>query len=268
MLRILIVLTLLVTLAHAQRAPDMATLDRADGITKVGFDLGFSSLNPPPYDAALRFELWGQYVTKIGLGFYGALPVASSFGGKGTPRPPERDSRTSLEDGELGLVYVISGPWSGIVFRGGVGLPIATGGEDPAATRFLAAAPRLTDLALATGDWYARLSISPLFYGHHLFLRADVGLDVDLSGNDYHFLRLNIGGGADLGLVALSLELVNSITFGESMRADERVFDTLAFTARFITTHFQPFLSVGAPLDGDRRAAINFFIAAGLTVAI
>lgn len=77
MLRILGVLFALVfatRTAAAQRAPDMATLDRGDGITKVGLDLGYSSLDTH-YSGALRFELYGQYVLPSGLGFYGALPM-------------------------------------------------------------------------------------------------------------------------------------------------------------------------------------------------
>ncbi len=66
--------------AHAQRAPDMATLDRGDGISKFGVDGAFSSIDTPFYDAALRFEVYGQYVTHSGFGFYGAFPLAHTFG--------------------------------------------------------------------------------------------------------------------------------------------------------------------------------------------
>ena len=69
MIRRLGIISLLLALAevapaHAQRAPDMATLDRGDGITKLGFDLGWSFLNDPPYDSALRFfpNLTNHYV--------------------------------------------------------------------------------------------------------------------------------------------------------------------------------------------------------------
>jgi hypothetical protein len=153
------------------------------------------------------------------------------------------------------------------VFRGGIGFPTATDGRDPTLTRFASASPRLTDLALATDNWYLRLGVSPLLYGHNLFLRADIGFDVNLQSDDYHFLRLNLGGGVDLGIVALSLELVNSVTFGTFTRYEDRLFHSLALTTRFMGEHLQPFLSFGLPLDDYRRDSVHFFISGGIQVA-
>jgi hypothetical protein len=252
--------------ARAQRAPDMATLDRGDGITKLGFDLGFSSLADPPYDAALRFELYGQYVTYSGLGFYGALPISRSFGGEGTPQPPELYNRTSLGNADVGLLYVIEGSELSWVMRGGVVLPTSSDGLDEAYTRYYATAPRLTDLAMASSDWHLRLSLSPLIHIDRLFLRADIGFDLDIGDDDYHYLRLNVGGGIDLGTVALSLELVNTATFGDFDR-DEDFFHALAVTVRFMGEQLQPFISIGAPIDDYRRDRIQFFLAGGIQVA-
>jgi hypothetical protein len=252
--------------AFAQRAPDMATLDRGDGISKIGFDLGYSSLNDPPYDGALRFELYGQYVTQSGLGLYGSLPISRSFGGEGQPQPPEADNATSLNNADAGLLYVIdTGPWSW-VFRGGVLLPTSSSGLDESLTRYSAIGPRLTDLASASDDWHVRLSFSPLFHADRLFLRGDIGFDIDIGDEDYHYLRLNIGAGVDLGPAALSLELVNTATFGDFDR-DEDFFHALAFTVRFMGEQLQPFISIGTPIDDYRRDYIRFFLAAGLQVA-
>jgi hypothetical protein len=251
--------------AFAQRAPDMATLDRGDGISKLGFDLGFSSLNDPPYDAALRFELYGQYVTRSGLGFYGALPISRSLGGEGPP-PPDYYSATSLGNLDAGMLYVIaSGSWSW-VFRGGLLLPTSSSGFEEALTRYYATGPRLTDIAMASSDWHLRLSFSPLYHANRLFLRGDIGFDLDIGDDDYHYLRLNVGGGVDLGAVALSLELVNTATFGDLVR-DEDFFHAIAFTVRFMGEQLQPFISIGTPFDDYRREVIRFFLAAGLQVA-
>jgi len=253
--------------AYAQRAPDLATLDRGDGITKLGLDLGFSSLSKPPYSAALRFELWGQYVTDSGIGFYGALPLSRSFGSDGPPLQP--DNATSLSNLDLGGLFVRSGESMSWVFRGGVALPTATGGADEAATRYYATAPRLTDIVLASNDWYVRLAVSPLIHINRMFLRADLGFDIDVDGNEYHYLRFNVGGGIDLKTVALSLELVNTATFGapNTFVRDEDFFHALAFTVRFMGERFQPFLSVGLPIDEYRRDSVRFFLSGGLVVA-
>lgn len=264
-----IALTLLVgfaTTAFAQRAPDMATLDRGDGITKLGFDLGFSSLADPPYDAALRFELYGQYLTRSGLGIYGAIPISRSFGGEGQPQPPEAYNRTSLGNTDVGLLYVVDTGAFSWVFRGGALLPTSSSGGDEFLTRYFASGPRLTDLAMTSSDWHVRLSFSPLFHADKLFLRADIGFDIDIGDEDYHYLRLNVGGGVDLGVVALSLELVNTATFGDFVR-DEDFFHALAFTVRFMGEQLQPFISIGSPIDDYRRDRIRFFMAGGLQVA-
>lgn len=262
-----IVLALLLGLsssAFAQRAPDMATLDRGDGISKIGLDIGFTSLtDPAPYSGALRFELYGQYVMRTGLGFYGALPISRSFGGEG---PPEPSNATSLGNLDAGLLYVIDSDVVSWVLRGGVLLPTSSSGFDEALTRYFAAPPRLTDLAMASSDWHVRLAISPLYHANRVFLRGDIGFDLDVGDDDYHYLRLNIGAGYDFGVVALSLELVNTAAFGDLVR-DEDFFHALAVTVRFMGEQFQPFISIGSPLDEYRRDAVRLFLAGGLQLA-
>lgn len=121
---ILFALAITTKVAEAQRAPDMATLDRGDGISKIGLDLAYTALDTH-YSGALRFELYGQYVTRSGLGLYGALPFAHSFGD--APEPfPQPD--TVLGNLDLGLLYVVeSSRTLSWVFRGGVALPTASG---------------------------------------------------------------------------------------------------------------------------------------------
>ena len=120
--------------------------------------------------------------------------------------------------------------------------------------------PRATDLANTSGDWYLRLGFSPLFYVNKLFLRADLGFDLAFEESQPHLLRFNVGGGVDLGPVALSLELVNSVAFNDD---DEDFIDVLAFTVRFMGKKLQPYIAVGAPID-DTRDNIDLFVAGGL----
>lgn len=255
--------------AHAQRAPDMATLDRGDGISKIGVDVGLSLLDFPPYGSALRLEVYGQYLTRSGYGVYGALPLASSFGAApeaDDPEPPDLlpNNATALGNLELGGLYVATrSPRLAFVFRGGLALPTASSGRDAGATLFHATFPRLTDLALATDAWYLRLGVSPLIYVDKLFLRVDVGLDLGLDGDGFdpaHLLRLNVGGGIDLGAVAIGLELVNTIAFDAG---DEDLRHTLAVTLRFMGKQLQPYLAIGTPLD-DSRDVVDLFLAGGI----
>src|SRR5688572_18718215 len=139
------------SLAWGQRAPDLATLDRGDGITRIGLDVGLTLLDPPPYSSALRFEPYGQYVTDSGFGIYGMLPFARSFGG--ADGPPDPEDAFALGNLELGMLYVIeSNPVVSWVFRGGLVAPIGSDSRDGRLTNYAAMWPRFTDLPLVVPD--------------------------------------------------------------------------------------------------------------------
>ena len=264
----LLVLVGVVSPAAAQRAPDMATLDRGDGISKLGIDVGLSFLEFPVYEAALRLELHGQYVTRSGFGIYGMVPLASSFGAADDaedPDPPDLlpNNATAFGNLEVGALYVVTKSRRfSMVFRGGLALPTASSGRDASATLYSATCPRLTDVALASDAWYLRLSASPLIYFDKVFFRADIGLDIGFEGNGFdndEYLRLNAGVGVDFGIVAPSLELVNLINFD---RDGDSSTHALAITFRFMGEALQPFLTVGAPIDsGDN---VDLFLAGGI----
>lgn len=256
--------------AHAQRSPDTATLDRGDGVNRFGLDFGLTFLEGPPvtgYDAALRFEPYGQWVSDSGVGIYGSLPFARSFGDGPSPTLPE--PRFAIGNLELGALFVTSGETASWVFRGGIAFP--TGGDSPDSilTNIAALEPRFTDLALAVPNAaYVRLALSPLFHTSNLFLRFDLGFDLGIDTNDDmidpdHFLRLNVGGGVDLGAVALGLELVNLGSFDDD---DDNEFfaHDLAVTIRFMGEALQPVLAIGTPLDDDSRDRVNLFLAFGI----
>jgi hypothetical protein len=253
------------TPALAQRAPDLATLDRGDGITKLGLDLGYTVLDDPPYSGALRLEPYGQYVSRSGFGIYGTIPFARSFGG--ADGPPDPQDAFALGNLELGLLYVVEpNPTISLVFRGGLVAPIGSDSRDGALTNLSAMWPRFTDLALVIPDaWYGRLSFSPLIHVNRLFVRADLGLDIgsdDLSLAD-ELLRLNVGAGYDFGVVALGLELVNLYSLDEFDLGDN-IEHTVAATFRFMGEALQPFLSVGTPVDEGLRDGVHVFFAAGI----
>lgn len=254
----------------------MATLDRGDGISKLGIDLGFSVLEFPPYERTIRAEVYGQYVARSGFGIYGALPLASSFGAADEtqdPEPPDLlpNNATALGNFEVGALFVATKSRQlSFVFRGGVALPTASSGRDASATLLSATYPRLTDVALASDAWYLRLGFSPLIYVDKVFFRADIGFDIgfdddDGTGDENELFRLNVGAGVDLGPAALGIELVNLATL-DDFGDDEDFLHTLAVTLRFMGKQLQPFLSVGAPIDDSRRENVKLFIAGGIQI--
>lgn len=264
-------LAALSSVAHAQRSPDTATLDRGDGVTRFGLDFGLTVLDQPPspYDAVLRIEPYGQWVSNSGFGIYGAFPIAKSFGDDDLE--PDPDPALAIGNLDLGMLFVQSGDTSSWVFRAGVALPTAGDGPDSVPTNRLGAYPRLTDVALAVPDaTYIRLGISPLIHTSKLFLRFDLGFDLgidmeDGGGDPANLLRLNVGGGIDVGAVALGLELVNIARF-DDLDDDDDFVHSLAFTIRFMGEALQPVLAVGIPLDESLRNEATFFASLGIQV--
>jgi hypothetical protein len=254
--------------AHAQRSPDTATLDRGDGFSRIGLDLGLTFLDAPPspYNPILRIEPYGQYVTDSGFGFYGALPIAKSFGDLVAPLPEPTLAFGNLD---LGALYVQSRETSSYVFRLGIAFPTAGESRDDVPTNILGSTPRFTDIALGVPDAaYLRVAFSPLFHSRNFFLRFDVGFDFAIDTNDDlfepgHFFRLNVGGGVDLGAVAVGLELVNLAQFDDADDNDQFLHN-LAFTLRFMGEGLQPFLAVGSPIDDGAREQIDLFLAFGI----
>lgn len=258
--------------AHAQRSPDTATLDRGDGVTRFGLDFGLTALDQPPspYDAVLRIEPYGQWVSDSGFGLYGAFPISKSFGDDDVE--PDPDPELTIGNLDLGMLYVASAETSSWVFRAGVALPTAGDGPDGAATNRLGVYPRLTDAALAVPDaTYLRLGISPLIHTSNIFLRFDLGFDLGIDmedgagGDPANLLRLNVGGGVDLGVLALGLELVNIARF-DDLDDDDDFVHSLAFTIRFMGEALQPVIAVGIPLDERLRDEVKFFASLGIQV--
>ncbi len=258
-----------------QRMPDMATLDRGDGITRLGLDFGavFTDDDIVGIDAALRFDVFGQFVAHSGLGLYGSLPISVLVA--------EGDNDSALGNLEVGGLYVIDSPTMSFVFRGGVALPTAAD-DDPGeiVANLVSTWARLTDLAQAIPDTtYVRLAFSPLYHDGGLFLRADLGVDLEVREDDdaiavglgddpENLYRLNVGGGVDLGTVAIMAELVNLASSSSFDDGDEEDFvHTFAVSARFMGESLQPYFTVGLPVDEFSRDVVDFFLGAGLQIA-
>lgn len=265
------VLAALSTPAAAQRAPDFATLDRGDGYSKFGLDVAYVKLEPPPFDAVLHFELYGQYVLESGLGFYGAFPLAKSFGDG--PEEGELEGEAAIGDLDFGGLYVISGVDLSFVFRLGFIAPTASEDGGDYGTNFLGQQFRVTDIAMSHPDaWHLRLSFSPLIHMRSFFLRGDIGVDIPVDEDDYRadpIGRLNVGAGFDVGTVALGVELANIVEVDDDDDdapgiEDNDFFSTVAATVRFMGSTLQPYLAVGTPIDEYGRDRVDIFIALGI----
>lgn len=258
-----------------QRMPDMATLDRGDGITRLGLDFGAAFIDDDivGIDAALRFDVFGQYVSYSGLGLYGSLPLSVLVA--------EGDNETALGNLEIGGLYVADSPTVSFVFRAGVALPTSSD-DDPGeiVANLLSTWARLTDLAQAVPNTtYVRVGFSPMYHDGGVFLRADLGVDLEVKEDDdaiavglgddpNNLFRVNVGGGVDLGTVALMAELVNIASSSSFDDGDDEDFvHTFAVSARFMGESLQPYFTVGLPVDDFSRDVVDFFLGAGLQIA-
>ena len=159
-------------------------------------------------------------------------------------------------------ISLVGFPVSADRFRLGYAYRISWGGSGVFTTRSQANGVPGAKIQITRDNWYARLAFSPLIYADRLFLRFDLGFDIAFDEADPHVLRFNLGGGVDLGPVALSLELANSVAFFDG---NEDFLDVLALTVRFMGERFQPYLAIGAPL-ASTRDAIQLFIAGGIQI--
>lgn len=247
--------------------PTFSTLDRGDGDSLIGVDLGLDWFKSDRfYEQAYRFDLHGQAVNRRGFGLYGQAPITVASGEEGA---------TVLGDLELGGLWVTpQDPMFSFVLRLGVALPTASDDPGPPSD-FLAnragVIARLTDIALIVPDTtWLRLGVSPVFRGELVFLRADLGLDFPLhegSGDPAPLIRANLGVGVDPGAWAFTAELASIANTG-FLDPDNEFLHTAALAARYIGGSIQPSIALGLPLDSRLRDDVLFFAIAGLQLIL
>lgn len=253
-------------------SPTFATLDRQDGESKVGGAFGWTFFdNDGPGDiSALRIDVYGHYVGQSGLGGYGILPLSFLFVDDDVAGT---DDESAIGNVEGGVVYVIPSGMTDFVLRGGITLPTADDDEGLIAN-FLAAWPRLTDVALAYPEtFWLRLSASPIFRSGQFVVRLDGGIDIAVSTDNGDepdpVLRLNVGAGVDTGSFAVLGELVTIGNIGDDDATiedddDEDFLHTLAISGRFRAGSLEPGIALGFPLDEAVRDFMDFFIIGSL----
>ena len=255
--------TLAILLAPAVSAADTVfdplSMDRHTPTTTVGVDFGYEQWDEPPgYDHLKVFGLTigGHYMTPSGFGGYLAIPL--SYIDYEFNLGPVRfdDSELALGNIEGGFQYA---KWfrrdAAVVFHAGLALPTADD-DDAGAFQYYASVPRYGDFVqrLPNSTWL-RLGVSPMGRSGKLFWRADLGLDLVLdderetnAGDISPILRINVGGGVDLGAAQLLAELVTNVI--DSNGGDDTA-STLTLGARFASGNLRPGVGLLFPLGFD-----------------
>jgi hypothetical protein len=256
---IILVTAALVPSAHAERPAPFAIMDdtgdpsKFDGDFAFGFDRGVDGDNDD--SVVSRFELRWQYVARVGIGGYVAIPAGSEHFVDG--KDPG-DALGNLQLGGLFQRQLSSDLDLGV--SAGLALPTA---PDPSTrlgrtnlTSTLAMRP--ADYATAIGDaTLLRASLSPTYQRGDLYLRVDGGVDVPLDSTETGDLdalaHVNLGVGAILGKVSASAELQ---TLAMLAADGDEWLHTAAVSLRYWGRRLSPLLAVSSPLDDRLRGEI------------
>jgi len=268
--------------AAAEREPadlvhDTHTMDRLTPKSTFGIEIGYEVWDGDGLvETVVGLNLGGHYVSDSGAGGYLVVPI-SHVEFEDPLMIFEDDSDTVLGNVEVGGMYARPmGRNSDMLFRLGVALPTADDDSGIGLSQALASVPRYGDLVLRIpNSTWLRVGFSPMGRAGIFYWRADIGLDLMIDDDDglavdiSPVVRLNGGGGVDLGTVDLGVEFVTNVTSPEDDNADE-VASTLGLGARFSAGKAQPGVAVILPVGFDDGGLedLDFVIAASVMARV
>jgi len=256
----------------AENTPQLFTLERQDRNTRFGLQTGWALGEHLDNSATMRFDMYGQAAFNVGSGAVGAyvdIPFAMALG---------ENSRASISNMEFGGYYVAGISFLDVVMRFGVNVPSASQSVEGAALNVFTGIERVTDIVQSYPDTTSlRFSASPMIKLGPLFARADFGFDVpiDWPGADV-IMRMNAGGGLDLGSVAVFAEWSNLGELGGALKSPlggpisskDRWIHTLALGIRFPIGIIQPGVALIFPLDDAINEVVPAYLSTSLEIAI
>lgn len=243
---------------------DPLTMNSLTPVSTFGLEVGVPIWDTPDNQSltTVGINVHGHYVDP-GSGFGGYLTVPMSYvageidlGLFGTID----DSEFSLGNIEVGGMFAKQLRHLAVVGHVGVAVPTHSADNDAiGALSVAASAPRYTDLVdrIPESTWL-RLGFSPMGRQGKLFWRGDLGIDIALDDDNADSASpayyANIGGGIDLGQVAIQVEIDTLVTDTDGDDTNS----VFAFGARFISGKFRPGVSMFFPLGWDDGADWDF----------
>ncbi len=233
------------------RAPPFATMDRGDGVTRLGLETSLSTTSyasdPTSRTTVSRTELYGQYVHASGLGAYAKVPL--SYTNYRYDQDDPGDTALRLHNLELGaLLAKRLAPSLGIVLQAGAALPTLAASDvqhdgsffdgSRTADHPLAAAAHLTAL---------RLSVSPVFRAEGIFARLDLGLDAVVASDAAPApATTSVRGALGAGYAGERLSVTAEYV---TYRTGDGSLDALSLSGRFALGDYQPYAALTVPVD-------------------
>jgi len=250
-----------------EAAPTFLTLDRMDGTTRIGLQLGWDKLDALRVSDGFltRHEFYGQFVFpgRVG-GVYFGLATSHFFFLNG----PDATGVGNLDVGG----FVLPTHSSELILRAGFGVPTGSSGGEELFANFNTAYERLTDILLIQGSYTTlRLSASTVQHKDNLFVRADLGFDLAIDGTPPGGPSAWVRGNAAVGVrvpgVDFTIELANvGALNGTGGSIESRFAHSAGFSVR---TQGEDQFHVGTvfPLDEGARGNV-WIVSAGYQRAI
>lgn len=237
---------------------DPLTMNSLTPVSTFGLEVGVPIWDTPDGQSltTVGINVFGHYVDP-GSGFGGYLTVPMSYVSGEIDLGPLLgtfdDSEFSLGNIEVGGMFAKQLRHLALVGHVGVAVPTNSADNDRAgAFSPLASAPRYTDLVdrIHETTWL-RLGFSPMGRQGKLFWRGDIGIDIALDDDNTNSLSpayyVNVGGGVDLGQIALQVEIDTLITDTDGDDTNS----VFAFGVRFISGKLRPGITMFLPLGWD-----------------
>lgn len=235
---------------------DPLTMDHHTPLSTLDADLAYVAYDEPNNVdvTVMGITIAGQYVTSRGVGGYLSIPM--SYLDADTPFGQLFPNDSALALGNLevgGLWSTFLGSETALLLHAGLALPTASD-DEIAAYQSLASAPRWGDFVeRVTNSTWLRLGFSPMGrVAGKLFWRADIGIDLALDEDNAvtysPVLRVNVGGGVDLGTAHLLAELVTNVLDTNPDNGDNTA-STLSIGARFVSGNLRPGVAIILPVD-------------------
>jgi hypothetical protein len=143
--------------ANADERGTFVVLDREGASSAMGLDFSmFFVKDVSGVDLGLRENLWGRYVSPMGVGGYAQIAFAQLTG--------SADTEAAISDLELGGLYVLGVEGADVTFRLGFGIPTAPDSGVAVFSNVYTFPVRIQDIAL--------------IFPHALWLRPGIGVRV------------------------------------------------------------------------------------------
>jgi hypothetical protein len=235
--------------------PSFLTLDRVGTDSRWGAQIHTGMGYRGTGAVGLRADLFGRYMSRIGLGGYAQISAAAMANVDESLISDDHDA-SGLNNTEIGGLYALRHGGFALMLRAGVVLHTATW-DDPRAPSLLSAARVIDESNISLSGWWTRLSASPRLDRGAVFMQLDVGIDHPhgrendpiYSDRTSPIIHLGAAAGVRSHKLAITAEgAVYILNDSDIVRAELDA--SLAASVRYLGT-VEPYIGIVRPVEWD-----------------